>query len=57
MKTVLIGMLVLSGAEARDKRMLRNKTRNNLNKMGRVENKAVQAEDVMFWMRDLQMGR
>jgi hypothetical protein len=57
MKTALIGMLVLSGAEARDKGMLRNKTRNNLKKIGRVENKAVQAEDVMFWMRDLQMGR
>lgn len=55
MKTSLIGMLAL-GVEARDRSMLRNKAR-NYNKVNKVENKAVQAEDVMFWMRDLQMGR
>lgn len=55
MKSAIIGLFALGGVEARD-RMLRKNSR-NYNKTNKDDNKAVQAEDVMFWMRDLQMGR
>lgn len=56
MKTALLlfalGSVPVS-VDARD-RMLRNKSSHNKK---RFQKKAVQAEDVEFWMRDLQMGR
>ncbi|KAL7518120.1 hypothetical protein ACHAWX_002979 [Stephanocyclus meneghinianus] len=61
MKTImstLVPMSLILGSvrttEARQKKMLRNKIVGN-NKMNRFAN-AVQIEDVMFWMRHLQVG-
>lgn len=55
MKTALslfaLGSLSVS-VDARD--MLRNKSRRTKKQF---QNEAVHAEDVEFWMRDLQMGR
>jgi hypothetical protein len=52
--TVVAILAILGAGEAREKKMLRLTGRG---RMGAAENKAVQLEDVMFWMRNLQMGR
>ena len=58
--STLVPMFAVLGSvlttEARQKKMLRNKIDGN-NKMNRVANDAVQIEDVMFWMRHLEVGR
>jgi hypothetical protein len=54
MKTTLLMLAIGNTVYAHAKRMLRNKNRFNVDQS---EFKAVQAEDVVFWMRDLQMGR
>ena len=58
--STLVPMFAILGSvlitEARQKKMLRNKIHGN-NKMNRVANDAAQIEDVMFWMRHLEVGR
>ncbi|KAL3803334.1 hypothetical protein HJC23_009298 [Cyclotella cryptica] len=55
----LVPMVAIFGSvlniEARQKKMLRNEM-TRYNKMNRVEYNAVQMEDVMFWMRHLEVA-